>query len=111
MNYTIQFVTYNEIFLNESNFIVSSQILILYVILILIVYKGIYQKLFLRLPRNIISQNYYLSQWLHTLGSSRFRDDAILIQWHNNKQIKPRHEFEEVTIVPEEQPTRKRNSN
>lgn len=53
-------------------------------------------------------QNCYLSQWLHTLGSSRFRDDAVLIQWHNNKQIKPRHEFKEITIVSEEQPTRKK---
>lgn len=43
-------------------------------------------------------QNDYLSQWLHTLGSSRFSDDAVLLQRHNEKQIKFRQEFKEITI-------------
>lgn len=43
-------------------------------------------------------QNDYLSQWLHTLGSSRFSDDAVLLQRHNEKHIKFRQEFKEITI-------------
>lgn len=45
----------------------------------------------------------YLSQWLHTLGSSRFREDAVLIQQHNKEQMTARHEFEEMAIFLVEQ--------
>lgn len=48
-------------------------------------------------------QDTYLSQWLHTLGSSRFREDAVLIQQYNKEQMTPRHEFEEMAIFLEEQ--------
>lgn len=45
----------------------------------------------------------YLSQWLHTLGSSRFSEDAALSQWHSSEQMRPRQELEEIAIFFEEQ--------
>lgn len=87
-----------------ENFI-SFQILSLYIRLVIIIYKK-------KLMDNYSSsccQKDYLSQWLHTLGSSRFRADAVPVQWNNNKPIKPRYEFKDITIFfPEGQPRRKK---
>lgn len=55
-------------------------------------------------------QDAYLSQWLHTLGSSRFREDAVLIQQYNKEQMTPRHEFEEMAIFLEEQSAGRKNN-